>query len=753
MKKSPGITFLGNYPPRRCGIATFTRDLRCALAARRPDSGCAVIAVTDPGHSYDYPPEVRFEIPEPDLPSYLRAADFLNLSRSEVLCVQHEFGIYGGPAGGHLIGLLRRTRMPKVVTLHTILEHPDDEQRRVFLELIDCATRLVCMSRKGRELLGSIYQVPEGKVAVIAHGIPDVPLVDPDSHKEQFDVAGRQVLLTFGLLSPGKGIEYAIEALPAIAGRHPQVVYIILGATHPNLVRDQGETYRLSLARLARRLGVADNVMFVNRYVDDSELHEYIAAADIYLTPYLNEAQITSGTLAYCFGAGKAVVSTPYWHAAELLAGGLGALVPFRNSAAIAEAINQLLDDGDALRAMRERAYQNSRGMLWPQTADSYLGVFEEAREVAAALPKRTRPAPTLGMERADLPAWRLDHLGRMTDSTGVFQHAVFSLPCFAHGYCTDDNARALLFSVQLEELNEHTGESARIQSAAAAFVHHAWNPGNARFRNFMSFERRWLEAAGSEDSHGRALWALGAVVGRTRQNSLRAWAAGLFEKALPTAETFTSPRAWAFTILGLHEYLRKLDGDLLVDRVRIELAQRLFDLYDVQSAENWPWYEPILSYDNARLPHALLLTGRWAGRRDMLDRGLQTLRWLVREQTGQQGCFRPVGSNGFWPQTGEKAVFDQQPLDASATVGACIEAHAATGDRFWLGEAVRAFEWFLGYNDLNLPLYDAATGGTLDGLHANRANLNQGAESTLSFLIALAEMKVRLNRMASFQS
>lgn len=751
MKKPPGITFLGSYPPRRCGIATFTRDLRGAVADCHPGAGCAVLSVTDPGRSYDYPSEVRFEIPEPDLPSYLRAAEFLNLSRSDVLCVQHEFGIFGGVAGSHVVGLLQRARMPKVVTFHTILKDPDDEQRRVFHQLIDCATRLVCMSRKGRELLESIYQAPAAKIAVIPHGIPDVPFVDPDCYKDQFDVADRPVLLTFGLLSPGKGIEHAIEALPAIVERHPQVVYIILGATHPNLIRDHGESYRMSLAQLARRLGVADNVMFVNRYVTVDELREYIAAADIYLTPYLNEAQITSGTLAYCFGAGKAVVSTPYWHAAELLDGDRGMLVPFRDSTAISDAVNHLLDDEAALQAMRRRAYQDGRGMLWSRTAEAYLRVFDEAREAFAGLPRPARPAATLGMERADLPVWRLDHLDRMTDHTGVFQHAVFSVPCFAHGYCTDDNARALLFSVQLEELNEHTAESARIQNAAAAFVHHAWNEESGRFRNFMSFERRWLEATGSEDSHGRAMWALGAVVGRTRRNNLRAWAADLFEKALPATETFTSPRAWAFTVLGLHEYLRKFDGDLLADRIRIELTQRLCDLHTLQSTDNWPWYEPIVSYDNARLPHALILTGHRTHQQPLLDLGLRTLRWLVCEQTGTQGCFRPIGSNGFWPQGGEKAAFDQQPLEAAATVSACLEAHAATADRYWLGEAARAFEWFLGHNDLNLPLYDPATGGTYDGLHPNRVNRNQGAESTLSFLIALADMKTRFHRMAAF--
>jgi glycosyltransferase involved in cell wall biosynthesis len=752
MENLSGVAFLGNYPPRRCGIATFTHDLRAAVATRFPESNSTVLAVTDPGNSYDYPPEVRFEIPEPEIQSYLRAADFLNLSRSDVLCVQHEFGIYGGPAGSHVIGLLRRARMPTVTTLHTILEHPDADQRAAFTSLIECSTRLVCMSERGRKILHSIYQVPDAKIAVIPHGIPDVPFGDPNFYKDLFDVAGRPVLLTFGLLSPGKGVEYAIDALPAIIARHPEVVYIILGATHPNLLKEQGESYRLALESRARKLGVENNVMLVNRYVTHHELCEYIGAADIYLTPYLNESQVTSGTLAYCFGAGKAVVSTPYWHAAELLDEGRGVLVPFRDAGAIASAVNHLLDDENHRHVMRKQAYLLGREMIWHRVAEAYERVFAEARDAAALTPRAARPAATLAHGPADLPPWRLDHLGRMTDSTGVFQHAVYSLPWFEHGYCTDDNARSLLVTVQLEELNEHTPESARIQSAAAAFIHHAWNAQTARFRNFMDFQRRWLEESGSEDSHGRALWALGAVVGRTRQRNLRAWAAALFEQALPVTENFTSPRAWAFAILGLHEYLRKLDGDLLVHRLRLSLAQRLVDLYQLQSTPDWPWYEPILTYDNARLPHALILTGRWTGRQPMLDLGLKTLQWLVRQQTGSDDCFRPIGSNGFWPRGGEKATYDQQPVEATATIGACIEAHATTGDKCWLHQANRAFEWFLGRNDLNLPLYDAANGGTYDGLHPNRVNLNQGAESTLSFLNALAEMKMLYSRMAALK-
>ena len=746
------IPFLGDYPPRQCGIATFTRDLRDAVAAANPNWQCPVVAVTDPGRAYEYPGDVRFEIPEPDVQSYLRAADFLNLSRADVLCVQHEFGIYGGAAGSHLIALLRRASMPTVTTLHTILSEPTKEQRRVFQQLVECSTKLVVMSEKGASMLKEIFDVPLEKVAVIPHGIPDIPFVDPNFYKEQFGVAGRPVLLTFGLLSPGKGIEYAIRALPAVTKRHPDVVYIILGATHPNLLRDEGETYRLSLQRLAKELGVEQNVIFINRYVDNQELYEFIGAADIYLTPYLNQAQITSGTLAYCFGAGKAVVSTPYWHAQELLAEDRGILVPFRDAEAISTAANDLLGHETKRHAMRKNAYALGRRMIWPSVAEAYSTVFEEAREsFLLGTSRRTPSAPTLSSGREDLPAWRFDHLLHMTDSTGMFQHALFSLPWFEHGYCTDDNARALILTVLLEQLKEEFPETRSVQSAAAAFLNHAFHDDTGRFRNFLSFDRRWLEEVGSEDSHGRALWALGAVVGRTKQTNLRAWAASLFEKAIPVVETFTSPRAWAFAILGLHDYLRALDGDLLANRQRLELSNRLYERFKGYATEEWPWCEETVTYDNPRLAHALILTGRWTEDDEMRDCGVRALRWLMDSQRAEQGHFRPIGSNGFWKKGQEPARFDQQPLEACAAVSACIEAFDATGDPRWKEDASRAFEWFLGSNDVRLPLYDASTGGCYDGLHDNRVNQNQGAESTLAFLLALAEMRAFQSAAVSF--
>lgn len=701
-----------------------------------------MVTVTEPGSSYHYPPEVRFEIAEPEASGYERAADFLNLSHADVLCLQHEFGIFGGPAGGHITNLLHRARMPVVTTLHTVLAHPTGEQRRSFSELIECSSKLVVMTNHGAEMLRDIHGVSEEKISVIPHGIPDIPFTDPNFYKDHFGVAGRPVLLTFGLLSPGKGVEYAIRALPEIVQEHPDVIYIVLGATHPNLVRQNGESHRESLEQLARDLGVERNVMFVNRYVENAELCEFIGAADIYLTPYLNESQITSGTLAYCFGAGKAVVSTPYWHAAELLSDDRGVLVPFRDAKAIATGVLELFSNEARRHAMRKQAYLMGREMVWSEVALNYAKVFDEARQGFQARGRRLPPKSSVFGKSESLQSFRFSHLRRMSDSTGIFQHAIYSVPWFEHGYCTDDNARGLLLTVMLEQLDECDDSIASIQSSSAAFLQFAFCPESGRFKNFMSFDRRWMETMGSEDSHARAIWALGAVVGRTRVGGLRAWAASLLEQALPVVEGFTSPRAWAFVILGLHEYFRSLHGDLHAHRRRDELAGRLVTLFRRNASPQWPWCEDIATYDNPRIAQALILAGRFTGDEDMKNIGLSGLEWLMDRQIGMDGCFRPIGSNGFWKRGEDAALHDQQPLEAAAAVSACIEAFNATGDPIWKISAKRAFEWFLGRNDLRLPLYDPSTGGCFDGLHDNRVNQNQGGESTLSFLLALAEMR-----------
>ena len=746
------IAFVGDYLPRKCGIATFTHDMYASVAKGMPDADCFVVPVNDSPKGYDYPPEVRFEIDEQDLDSYLRAADFLNFANTDVVCVQHEYGIYGGPAGSHILGLLRDLRMPVVTTLHTVLREPDADQRRVLTQLADLSARVVVMTERAETFLKEIYRVPSDKIDRIAHGIPDTPFVEPDLYKEQFGVEGRPVALTFGLLSPNKGVEHMLRAVPDVLAEFPDFVYIVLGATHPDLVRDQGERYRLSLERLARDLGIRKSVIFYNRFVELNQLTEFIRAADVYVTPYLNLAQITSGTLAYSFGCGKAIVSTPYWHAEELLANGLGVIVPFADPPALAREIRGLLRDGPRRHAMCETAYRLGREMIWARSAQHYAESFQKARLGRQNQLHKPLAVRTLSEQQAELPDWRLEHLERMTDSTGIFQHATYTIPNFEEGYCTDDNARALLLAVLLDELGQEGPEVQRVATTAAAFLQAAFDRDRKRFRNFMSFDRRWLEDVGSEDCQGRALWALGACVGRSRRPDLPAWAASYFELALPPVPEMSSPRAWAFTLLGVHEYLRRFSGDRVTGQIREALTHLLVALYERSATPEWLWFEEVLSYDNARLCHALIAGGRDGGDEKALEIGLQSLRWLVQVQRAPQGHFRAIGCHGFYRRGGKPARFDQQPVEANATVAACLEAYRATEDASWLNEARSSFEWFLGRNDLGEELYDPTTGGCCDGLQEDRVNRNQGAESTLAFLLSLAEMNLLETSLAAFR-
>lgn len=736
------IAFVGTYVPRKCGIGTFTHDLCEAVAGAAPEAHCFVGAVNDRAEGYAYPARVSFELQEKDIDSYRRAADFVNFNNADVLCVQHEFGIFGGQAGSHLLALLKDVRMPVVTTLHSVLRDPDPMQRKIMAELALRSDRLVVMARKGAEILRETYGVPVSKIAVIPHGIPDLPFVDSGFFKAQFDVENRRVMLTFGLLGPSKGIEHVIKALPEIARRHPDVVYLVLGATHPRLVAREGERYRLKLERLAEDLGVKDHVIFYNRFVSLENLKEFIGATDIYLTPYLSEAQITSGTLAYVFGAGKAVVSTPYWHAQELLADGRGVLVPFRDSSAIAQAVCALLDDPARMEQIRGDAYALGREMIWPQVGKRYLEVFSQVhadRKKTVLRPPAAGPAS----RHYELPPLRLDHLLRMSDDTGILQHAIFNVPNFHEGYCTDDNARAFILCILLDEIGGRpVAENLdRLATRYLAFLAAAFDPGTGRFRNFMGHRRDWLEETGSEDCHARALWAFGTGAGHARPEGHGRLSARLFKLGLGATAGFSSPRAWAFTLLGIHEYLRAFPSDGEVLAVRELLVGKLVRLWTICATEDWPWFEPIVSYDNARLSQALILGGRCLPHPEAFAIGIKSLRWLASLQKTTGGHFRPVGSNGFYPRAGARADFDQQPVEAQAMVAASLEAFRATRDSAWLREAKRAFEWFLGRNDLGIPLYDFSSGGCCDGLQPDSINENQGAESSLAFLLSLAEM------------
>ncbi|MBL8095081.1 MAG: glycosyltransferase family 4 protein [Anaerolineales bacterium] len=737
------IAFIGNYSPRQCGIATFTTDLCEAIAGEYPDLTCIALPVNDTEAGYAYPERVRFELTEKDIDSYSRAADFLNINSVDLVCLQHEYGIFGGRSGSHILALLRELRVPLVTTFHTILRDPSPDQRSVLTEIAALSDRVVVMSQRGATFLREIYHVPAEKIDLIPHGIPDVPFVDPSFHKDLFGVEGKSVLLSFGLLSANKGIENVIAALPGILAHHPNVVYMIVGATHPHVKRVEGETYRLSLEWLAQEHGVEENVIFYNRFVTLEELNQFIGAADIYVTPYLDEAQIVSGTLAYTLGAGKAMVSTPYWYAEEMLAQERGLLAPFRDPAALADCVNDLLGNEAKRHAMRKRAYLFGRDMIWPVVAQRYMDSFTRARAERRHFTRPGFAVKPLDQRPGELPPLKLDHLQRMTDETGILQHAAFMVPNYREGYTIDDNARALIVSVLLEELGHE--DALGLASRYLAFVWYAFNTETGRFRNFMSYQREWLEESGSDDSHGRALWSLGTVLGRSSLPALRSMAGWLFERALPAILATTSPRAWAFALIGLHEYLQRFGGDRMAAQVQETLAGRLLDLYTRQRTDQWRWFEDGLTYCNAALPHALLLAGQSRGDAAMTAAGLESLEWLSEIQrtdvTGKH--FVPIGSNGFYQRGGERARFDQQPVEAQATISACLEAYRITGEARWRKGARRTFAWFLGRNDLSLPIYDSITGGCRDGLHPDRVNSNQGAESTLAYLQGLLELRL----------
>ena len=742
------IAVIGNYLPRHCGIATFTTDLCSAISAEYGTARLLVLPVNDTEEGYDYPARVRWSLAQDDVRSYHEAAEFLNFNNIDMVCLQHEYGIFGGPAGSHILHLLRGLKMPVVTTLHTVLREPDPNQLMVMEEIAELSDCLIVMSQLSSQFLQEIFKVPGSKIDMVPHGVPDLPFLDPNFYKDKFGVEGKAVLLTFDLLSPNKGIESVIQALPQILSKHKNVVYIVAGATHPHILRREGDKYRASLLALAKEMGVESQVIFHNRFVSPKEMVEFIGAADIYITPYRHEAQVVSGTLAYALGAGKAIISTPYWHAIELLDDRRGALVPFQNPGAIAHKTIELLDTPAIRHAIRKRAYLFAREMVWKRVAQGYMESFARVPSDRMESPKVQFSARMIQKSLDQLPELKLNHFSRMTDDNGMLQHSIFTIPNRREGYTTDDNARALIFSVLLEHADKDQLGKADSPSADSAglylsFLEHAFNPAKGRFKNFLRYDRRWNEPVGSEDCHGRALWALGTVLGRSQDQGLKGAAGRLFEFSLPAVLEFHSPRAWAYTLLGIQEYLGAYPGDRDAQKVRFALSRRLLEMYESIRRPNWKWFENVLAYGNARLPQTLLLVGSTCSDDRMVAAGLESLDWLSQTQHCEiNHHFVPIGSQGFYHQDGEKARFDQQPLEAAGAVSASLQAYRVTGDTRWRSEAWSAFNWFLGDNDLQMPLYDSVTGGCRDGLHPDRANENQGAESTLSFLMALLEMR-----------
>ena len=732
-----GIVFLGNYLPRRCGIATFTTDLCEAVAREASDGGMVfAAAMNDTAEGYDYPERVKFELGQNAQADYLRAADFLNFSKVNAVCLQHEYGIFGGDDGSNILLTLRQLRVPVVTTLHTVLENPSQGQKKVLKEIGQLSARIVVMSHRAIKMLREGYDVEESKVVMIPHGIPDVPFMDPNYYKAKFNVEGRRVILTFGLLGPDKGIDSAIKAMKTVVTKHPDVVYMILGATHPHILRYHGEEYRVNLRRMVDALGLEDHVMFQNRFVNLEELCEFLGMADIYVTPYLKREQITSGTLAYSLGAGKAVVSTPYWYAEEMLAEDRGVLVPFNDPTALANGLIDLLDDNVRIHVIRKNAYDFCRSMIWQEVSRRYIALFQEViRE--GGKDKRTQPVfPHKIISSTNVPEPRLDHLRRLTDTTGILQHAKYTIPNFSHGYCVDDNARALVVATKYYRIFRDQ-RILKLLTPYLSFVQYAQRD-DGWFRNFVGYDRRFMDEGGSDDCFGRALWGLGYTIAFA-PTAFRALAKELFDKALPRLDDLNL-RGAAYAILGLHYYLEQYSGASEMRRIIDQLGARILALYRTASTKEWRWFEPIIAYGNGIIPHALFLAAYRAEKNEYRVLAEESLDFLFEIQT-VDGRLSLVGSNGWFSKGGSRAKFDQQPIDASKLIEACKTGYRRTKKKIYLERMRICFDWFLGNNDTGVPIYDFRTGGCFDGLTPSGANLNQGAESTLSFLLSLMTM------------
>lgn len=732
------IAVVATCVPRQCGIATFAEDLRLAMTAGGPGLSAMTVAVTDNGNRYDYPAHVPLEIVQEDRRSYAVAADFLNVADVEVISIQHEFGIFGGAAGEYVLELMRRVHAPIVTTLHTVLAGPDSDQRRVMDEIIARSAHLIVMAEKGRWILETVYAVDAEKISVVPHGVPDRPFIDPAMAKRDLALADRTLLMTFGLLGPGKGIETAIRAMPQLVRLHPKILYMIVGATHPVLRQREGEAYRQQLTTLTEKLNLADNVCFVDRYLSLDELLQYLSSCDIYLSPYPNEAQIVSGTLAYAVALGKAVVSTPFWHARELLADQCGLLVPFDAPDGLAQAVHSLISDDGLRSEVRTRAYARGRTMTWPHVAEQYLRIFSDVRMKGPSGQAEIIPLLLGAVRKRELPPVVTARLGAMTDNVGIIQHAHHSVPDRKHGYCLDDNARALQLMAEIGQLRPLSSDEQRMMLVFSAFVEHAWRPAEGQFHNFMGFNREWIGRAGADDAHGRAVWALGTVVRHGNRGTLDDWAAARLLEFAPPLVRLSSPRVWAYGLLGIEGFLARFPGHLGFERLRSELSSRLFQRWHDAATPDWLWFEDRLGYDNARLCEALLIAGHAQSNASQLEAALESLGWLMAVQTTETGLFRPVGTESFGFDRKHPAPFDQQPIEVWSAVSACLAAAKITGDQRWSVQAWRAFNWFLGANDLGVPVADSVSGACFDGLHPDRRNANQGAESTLAYLAAL---------------
>lgn len=732
------IAYISTYPPRECGLATFNQNLMRAINANFPDRnslahGGFVVALNDSEslHEYEYPDEVKYVIRQDHQKDYIRAANYINTSDADVCIMEHEFGIYGGESGIYILPLLNRLEKPLISILHTILKDPSYVQRIIIREIAEQSSKIIVMSQRAVEFLTTIYDIPADKIQIIEHGVPDVeaPLDNPVKALSSFK--NHRVLLTFGLLSRNKGLETVVKALPRIVENHPDVMYVILGNTHPGVIKNSGEEYRDHLKTLANQLGVSRNLSFINKFVSEEELVNYLTACEIYVTPYLNEAQITSGTLSYAVGSGAAVVSTPYWHATELLADKRGRLFDFKNSDALADTIIELLDQDRVLQELKDNAYQYGLHLRWPAIGAEFIKVAQEASvrfDFSDKILKNSIVDPEI------LPKFSLTHVLRLTDDTGIVQHAKYGIPNLKEGYCLDDNARALIMALMAYQRNK-SREAFELLPVYLSYIHYM-QTDDGNFRNFLSFDRRYLDEVGSEDSFGRTIWALGHLISCAASNSYREFALEIFHKSVPHFTKMEHLRGMANTIIGISLYLQVFPTDEGMVKILTELTQPLIDAYENTQSADWQWFEEKMTYDNAILPLALLHSCEITGNEDAKRIALNTMAFLDK-LTLSNGYLSPVGNDGWYYRGGSFPTFDQQAIETMAMVLMHFQAYQIFRVPQYVEKMFLSYKWFLGENTLRAPLYDHETKGCCDGLLPTGINRNQGAESTLAYLIS----------------
>ena len=727
------LAFIGTFPPRECGIGTFTNNLYNSMLvshkSREHRNEGLVVAISDNDLIYEYPKEVKLTIRQDRQEDYYIAAKFINLSGADLCILEHEFGIIGGNNGVYILPLLHRLEVPIIVTLHTIIKTPSYDEKAVLHEICKMADKIVVMTNKAIGFLVSIYNVPEEKIALIEHGVPDIHYSQEKSKKE-FKLESKKILLTFGFIGRNKGIETVIKALPGIVEKHPNVLYIVLGKTHPNVLRQSGEEYRIYLLRLVKNLQLEKHVLFLNKFIDTEDLFKYLSAADIYITPYLNEAQITSGTLSYAVGVGSAVISTPYWHALELLAEGRGRLFNFNDSTSLTSTLTELLDKPDELQKLKRKAYDYGRKITWPKTGEKYITLAEKILKAG----QKVNIKKDAGLDLLILPPFSLNHIKRLTDDTGIIQHAKFGIPNLKEGYCLDDNSRALLM-VLMAYRQVKDMEALALSPIYLSYIHYMQN-ADGTFRNLLSFSRNYLDEVGSEDSFGRTIWALGYLLGNAPNDAYYQTGKLVFFNASPNFEKLKSIRSIANTMIGISHYLKtNPSDDSMTERLR-NMAKHLIDHYMESETPDWKWFESLLAYDNGILPLALLHSAEILNDDKITKTALDSMNFLTKH-TLKDNYLSIIGNEKWFKKEGERSLFAQQPIDAMAMVLMYHQAFHVTRDKDYLNKLYTSFLWFLGENDLRMSLYDFETKGCCDGFESYGVNRNQGAESSLAYLIS----------------